>query len=124
MLLAASVLAASSAFAAEPAKKAAAAPQKAVSHSSKAYGMAGCGLGSVVIGKSGSQISAATTNGTSFSQPFGITSGTSNCDAGAASSSTASVTIFVAANREALQKDISRGSGETLPVLKHYVPGK
>ena len=44
------------------------------------YGMAGCGLGSVVISDDGFlQVFAATTNGTSYSQSFGITSGTSNC---------------------------------------------
>ena len=42
----------------------------------------GCGLGSMAFeGNDGliSQVSAATTNGTSGNQTFGITSGTSNC---------------------------------------------
>ncbi len=55
------------------------------------YGTAGCGLGSIVIGsKPGMmQIFAATTNGTSASQSFGITSGTSNCvDHGSSGSDT------------------------------------
>ncbi len=47
------------------------------------YGDAGCGLGSMLFGNSpgkGSQILAVTTNGTGM-QSFGISSGTSNCDA-------------------------------------------
>ena len=47
------------------------------------YGEAGCGLGSLLFGtQSGPiQIFAATTNNSSYNQAFGITSGTSNCDA-------------------------------------------
>jgi hypothetical protein len=81
------------------------------------YGAAGCGLGSMVFGnKPGMvQILAATTNGTFASQTFGITSGTSNCtDAGGG---TASAAAFIESNRDALAKDISRGSGETIKNL-------
>ena len=46
----------------------------------KVYNMAGCGLGSIVISSDGFvQIFAATTNGSTANQTFGITSGTSNC---------------------------------------------
>jgi hypothetical protein len=79
--------------------------------------MAGCGLGSVVLGPSPGlvQVLAATTNGTFGTQTFGITSGTSNCvDAVAVVVATAS---FVEANREVLAKDIARGSGETIESL-------
>jgi hypothetical protein len=78
------------------------------------YGAAGCGLGSILIGNKPGfmQVFAATTNGTSNSQTFGITSGTSNCaDTGGGTASTKS---FVVANRDALIKDIARGSGETV----------
>ena len=81
------------------------------------YGTAGCGLGSIVFGaKPGIvQIFAATTNGTSGNQTFGITSGTSNCvDAEGGSNSAKS---FIETNREALAKDIARGSGETISSL-------
>ena len=81
------------------------------------YGMAGCGLGSLVFGNDNSmvkQILAATTNGTFGSQTFGITTGTSNCTPGGGAGG---VAVFVEANREALAKDISRGSGETLVSL-------
>ena len=80
------------------------------------YGMAGCGLGSIVFGNKPGivQIFAATTNGTFNSQTFGITSGTSNCvDTSGASSSR----LFIDVNREALAKDMSRGSGDTIKSL-------
>ena len=46
-----------------------------------AYGPAGCGLGSIVMGSKPGfmQVFAASTNGCSGSQTFGITTGTSNC---------------------------------------------
>ena len=85
------------------------------SHGAK-YGAAGCGLGSMIISSGGIvQIFAATTNATSANQTFGITSGTSNCDD--TDSGGGSARIFVEANRVALAKDISRGSGETIDDL-------
>ncbi|HUJ60955.1 MAG TPA: DUF3015 family protein [Kofleriaceae bacterium] len=80
----------------------------------QAYGTAGCGLGSIVLGNKPGimQIFAATTNGTFASQTFGITSGTSNCsDTGGGPSS---AKAFIETNRDALAKDISRGRGETI----------
>jgi hypothetical protein len=82
-----------------------------------AYGTAGCGLGSMLIGaKPGIiQIFAGTTNGTFGTQTFGITSGTSNCaDTSAASASTRN---FVETNRAVVAKDIARGQGETIATL-------
>jgi cell pole-organizing protein PopZ len=81
------------------------------------YGSAGCGLGSILFGpgKGITQIFAATTNGTSATQTFGITSGTSNCDASAPSPKTAKV--YVQTNRTALAKEIARGKGETISGL-------
>jgi hypothetical protein len=80
------------------------------------YGLAGCGLGSMVFENQpgGVQILAATTNGTSGNQTFGITSGTSNCGASAFASGTKN---FVDANREAVAKDISRGQGEAIGAI-------
>lgn len=78
------------------------------------YGLAGCGLGSVFFGD-GSPVLAATTNGSSSNQTFGITSGTSNCvktDGGAASAR-----AFVQTNRSALSKEIARGRGESIASL-------
>ncbi len=81
------------------------------------YGTAGCGLGSLVFGnqKGIVQIFAATTNGTFYSQTFGITTGTSNC--ADTSGGAASIKSFTETNREALAKDISRGQGETVKNL-------
>jgi hypothetical protein len=81
------------------------------------FGTAGCGLGSVIFGdKPGIvQVLAATTNGTFGNQTFGITTGTSNCEDTRQSASAARA--FVQANREAVSKDIARGSGETLGSL-------
>lgn len=80
------------------------------------YGAAGCGLGSMLIGseKGIVQVFAATTNGSSGSQTFGITFGTSNCGGGGAAPT---VKAFIEANREALSNDISRGKGEALTNL-------
>jgi hypothetical protein len=80
------------------------------------YGPAGCGLGSLIFSPDSgwTQIFAATTNGTSANQTFGITSGTSNCDTGPSSNSAKN---FVEANRTQLAKDIVRGKGATLSSL-------
>lgn len=82
----------------------------------KHYGKAGCGLGSIVMGNDGSQVLAATTNGTSYTQLFGITSGTSNC-VDTAHTAENRLPLFIEGNRVALATDISRGSGETLAHL-------
>jgi len=89
--------------------------------SGQGYGTAGCGLGSIVFGdKPGMiQILAGTTNGLFASQTFGITSGTSNCDIGEDDKKTAS--LFITANREALEKDISRGNGEAVAHLSQIM---
>ena len=84
------------------------------------YGTAGCGLGSMIIGSTGGivQVFAATTNGTSGSQTFGISFGTSNCGGGGAAPT---VKGYIEANRESLANDISRGNGETLNNLSHLM---
>ncbi len=82
-----------------------------------AYGSAGCGLGSLIFepNESFMQVFAATTNGSSGNQTFGITSGTSNCDGPPHSAS--AVKNFIVANRSALTVDVARGGGETLRSL-------
>lgn len=84
---------------------------------SSGYGSAGCGLGSLLFEPSNeiTQIFAATTNGTSGTQTFGITSGTSNCDGSGYSGGSAAV--FVETNRSALAKDAARGKGATIAGL-------
>jgi hypothetical protein len=81
------------------------------------YGMAGCGLGSVVIDKHGSQIFAGTTNGTSANQIFGITTGTSNCVDTPNDSVAKKMDNFIEANKATVAIDISRGEGETVQSL-------
>jgi hypothetical protein len=78
------------------------------------YGMAGCGLGSVVMGKEGGQVFAATTNWTAFNQMFAITLGTSNCDDSPMSEVASRLDLFVNVNKVALAGDVARGNGEAL----------
>lgn len=87
------------------------------------YGSAGCGLGSIVFGdKSGFvQVFAATTNETSFSQTFGITSGTSNCEKQPTGFAKTRMREFVAANMDSLAKDIAMGKGESLQTLVELI---
>lgn len=95
----------------------AASAQSAQVQTANSYGMAGCGLGSMIFGNQPGfiQVLAATTNGTFASQTFGITTGTSNCvDAG---DPVVKVSSFVETNRGALAKDMARGTGETVATL-------
>lgn len=80
----------------------------------------GCGLGSMVIKNQSStvlQVLAATTNGTSFNQTFGITSGTSNCNKPNNFVSNDRLNKFVEDNMDELALDISAGKGETLSTV-------
>ncbi|AXX94221.1 DUF3015 family protein [Arcobacter ellisii] len=80
----------------------------------------GCGLGSLVIKNQSTvvlQVLAATTNGTSGNQTFGITSGTSNCDKPSNFVSNDKLNKFVAENMDELAMDISAGKGETLETV-------
>lgn len=81
------------------------------------YGMAGCGLGSMLMGKDGGQIFAATTNGTSGNQTFGISTGTLNCTSDAKTAMADKMDKFIVANRSAITSDIARGNGETITSL-------
>lgn len=83
------------------------------------YGDAGCGLGSLIFGKQTGPIQAlaSTTNGTSGNQSFGITSGTSNCDAKGFNTATIEQEQFVANNMASLAKDMAGGEGEQLAAL-------
>ncbi|SEM76664.1 DUF3015 domain-containing protein [Nitrosomonas marina] len=83
------------------------------------YGTAGCGLGSMVIGseRGPEQIFAATTNGTSGSQTFGMTSGTSNCGDHGLLNLSQEREIFATENYTSLVKEMARGKGEHLNIL-------
>lgn len=87
------------------------------------YGDAGCGLGSMIFGnqKGPIQILAATTNGTAGNQSFGVTSGTSNCDAKGMDTSKLEQEQFIASNFSGLAKDVASGEGEQLTVLAGLV---
>jgi hypothetical protein len=119
LVVAAGVASAQDADPAAPAAPAAPAPAPMASSGGGGakYGAAGCGLGSIVFGSKPGfmQVFAATTNGTSASQTFGITSGTSNCNSSAPSGMAARQ--FIETNRQAFAKDASRGSGETIVSL-------
>jgi hypothetical protein len=81
------------------------------------YGMAGCGLGSLLFGNDNTtlmQILAATTNGTFGSQTFGITSGTSNCTAGGVVKAEREQAAFAEVNFQDLKRNMAAGGGEFL----------
>lgn len=82
-----------------------------------AWGEAGCGLGSVVIGSKDNQIIAATLNDLSGNQTFGITSGTSNCTEGGSFKGRSAATMYIDYNKIQLAKEASRGNGETIATL-------
>lgn len=86
------------------------------------YGDAGCGLGSLVFGDSPGaiQILAATTNATGI-QSFGISSGTSNCDAEGFDISQREQETFVANNFSSLSKEMASGKGEHLAALAELI---
>ena len=85
------------------------------------YGMAGCGLGSQMMGKDGSQVFASTTNGSTANQLFGITSGTSNCVDNENDDVAQRMDRFVGGNTVAVANDIARGNGETLAGLSQLM---
>ncbi len=81
-----------------------------------AYGMAGCGLGSILIKEDTMlmQIFAATLNATGY-QTSGISSGTSNCTVGGSSDARLlEQEIYVQANLNSLIKEAAQGEGRFL----------
>lgn len=83
----------------------------------------GCGLGKLAWSdysrqKSiGPQVMMATTNGTFWSQTFGISSGTSGCTNDGTIMSEHKVNVFAASNYESLSQEMARGGGEHLASL-------
>jgi hypothetical protein len=88
--------------------------------SGQGYGMAGCGLGSVVFGdKPGLvQVVSSFLNGTSGNQTFGISFGTSNCEGMMKSAKTDQ---FIEVNKLALEKEMVRGQGENMSSLQNMM---
>jgi len=88
-------------------------------HHKKGYGSSGCGLGSMLIEGDNTwwkQVLAATTNGISGNQTFGISSGTLNCDS-PTPGKMAQIEAYIEANKMALANDIAKGDGETVSGL-------
>ena len=75
---------------------------------------AGCGLGSMLFkeDKPIHQIVAATTNGTSGNQTFGITTGTLGCSSGGLIKTSKERAVFTATNFRALEKEFAAGKGQ------------
>lgn len=78
------------------------------------YGMAGCGVGSLVFSPNKGQLSASTTNQSS-GQIYSITTGTSNCvpDSPAAALRLEQE-IFMQVNMVGLQHEMATGQGEKI----------
>ncbi len=80
----------------------------------KNYGMAGCGLGSMVLKTDDfTQILAATLNATGV-QTVGISLGTSNCTHANSAAALEKQEHFVLENLENLRRDMVKGDGEYL----------
>ncbi|WP_028115632.1 DUF3015 family protein [Ferrimonas senticii] len=80
----------------------------------------GCGLGTMIFdGKKGKvfKVLAATTNGTSGNQTFGISLGTLGCDGNGTIHSREKIALFIDGNMDNLARDIAKGEGETLDTL-------
>lgn len=78
--------------------------------------MAGCGLGYVLFGNGDNsrvmQVLAATTNGTSGNQTFGITSGTSGCTEDGAVKFVKEAEVFAEVNLDTLRREMAMGQGD------------
>lgn len=88
---------------------------KAAGHTS-----AGCGLGSILFDKKEAKVHlilAATTNGTSGNQTFGISSDTLGCTSNGVVKNDKKLEVFAAVNFEKIQKEMVQGGGEYLAGL-------
>jgi len=84
-----------------------------------AHNNVGCGLGTLIWENRADnntifQAFQATTNGTSGTQTFGISSGTSECQTNSKFVQDEKLIHFVQANMDNLAQDIATGRGETL----------
>ncbi len=85
----------------------------------RAYGMAGCGVGTIIFGPKGGiskQSAAAYTNGF-FSQTLAISSGSSGCKPDEKTAQMMKQEHFVVSNLGTLSKDMAQGEGESLVAL-------
>ncbi|HFE32168.1 MAG TPA: DUF3015 domain-containing protein, partial [Gammaproteobacteria bacterium] len=88
----------------------------------------GCGIGTQIFkGQSGlfAHTLAATTNGSTYNQYFGLTSGTLECNPTAVVSNEFERVNFVAANLDNLSQEMAQGAGshmQTLAALYDIAP--
>ena len=87
------------------------------------YGMAGCGLGSMVFNKNtrSEQWLASIINDAFLPQSFAISTGTSNCVDVDEEQTQAEQEIFIDSNFHALRVDAARGDGESLRAYAELV---
>ena len=86
----------------------------------QANNVGSCGWGSKVFAGQkgvGPQVLAATTNGTSGNQTFGITFGTLGCTSNGVVSSNWKTAMFIDGNKLALSRDAANGQGESIDAL-------
>lgn len=85
--------------------------------------LAGCGLGTAVVFPDANEwhehVLAATTNGTSGNQTFGMTSGTLGCEG--ANGPLKLAQAFMEDNMDQLALDAAKGQGETLAALSEVI---
>lgn len=84
----------------------------------------GCGVGTMIFeGQSGifAHTLAATTNGSTLNQWFGITSGTLECDPTAVVSNEVQREIFVASNMDNITQEMAQGGGDHLASLADLI---
>lgn len=89
-----------------------------------AEGGPGCGLGSMLFnGQSGvvPQVAAATTNGTSGNQTFGMSTGTLGCSPNDKVTNSAKLGMFLNSNMEKVARDMSVGNGESLATVADLI---
>lgn len=85
-----------------------------------ADGDVGCGLGTQIwTGKSGvvAKVLAATTNGSTANQTFGITTGTLGCSPDGVITAANRLPMFASANMDQLAADMAAGKGESLSAM-------
>jgi hypothetical protein len=83
------------------------------------YGMAGCGLGSLIISSDtvGGQLGAWLFNGIYANQTYAISSGTSNCVENRTDVAEMEQNVFVTANLTTLTRDAAQGDGDVIEGL-------
>lgn len=80
------------------------------------YGMAGCGLGSVLL-PNGPQVATSIINGLFWNQVFVISSGTSNCQNDDLRQASSEQEQFMLSNFRSIASEAAQGRGETLTGL-------